>query len=105
MTKEEFQELLRRYKVGDCSLDEIQQINNWFNRISKDDLELNEFEKSHVHDRMLSAVRKSLPSQEKQIRKGPTPFFLLKIAASLLLAVLAVYAISRIRQSVPSGSL
>jgi transmembrane sensor len=105
MTKEEFQELLRRYNAGDCSLDEIQQINNWFNKISDESLELNEFEKTHVQERLLAAVRRNLSSQEKQIRKVSAPFFLLKVAAALLVIILAVYAVSSIRQFVPSDSL
>jgi transmembrane sensor len=105
MTKEEFQELLRRYKAGDCSLDEIQQINNWFNKISDENLELNEFEKGHVRERMLSAIREGRPFQTKQVRKGPAPFFLLKVAASLLLVAMVVYLVSRKSQFVQSEGL
>ena len=104
MTKEEFQELLRRYKTGDCSLDEIQQINNWFNKISDDKLELNEFEKAHVRERMLASLGKHLPSQTKDSRKGPDPFLLLKVAAGLLVLVLVIFAVKR-GQEEPSESL
>ena len=59
MTKAEFQELLQRFKEGKCSLEEIQLINNWFNNISDESLELNEFEKAHVNKRMLSKIKQT----------------------------------------------
>mgnify|MGYP003575401858 CR=1 FL=1 len=45
MTKEEFEELLQRYKEGSCSLEEIQKVDYWFSKISSEDLELNEKER------------------------------------------------------------
>ena len=61
MTKEEFQELLQRYRNGNCSEEEIQKINNWFSKISDENLELNEWEKAEVSERMLSAIRQTFP--------------------------------------------
>ena len=91
MTKEEFQELLKRYRTGDCTLEEIETINKWFGKIADDNLELNEFEKARINDRMLSSIRKSLPSgrDEKTIR--PVVPLVLKIAAGLLLTIMVGY--------------
>ncbi len=66
MTKEEFQELLKRYKEGSCSLEEIQKINYWFAKISDEDLELNPQEKEQISQRILSTIRQALPSARKQ---------------------------------------
>ena len=91
MTKEEFQELLKRYKEGSCSLEEIQKINYWFAKISDEDLELNQVEKEQISQRMLSNIHQALPSAKKQKSIRPTGFLALKIAASLIIAVLVTY--------------
>ncbi len=92
MTKAEFQELLQRFKDGKCSLEEIQLINNWFNNISDESLELSEFEKAHVNERMLSMIKQKLPSAAgKTTRPGQTGMFMLKVAASLLFATFLIY--------------
>ena len=92
MTKAEFQKLLQRFKEGKCSLEEIQLINNWFNNISDESLELNEFEKAHINKRMLSKIKQALPSAaEKNTRTGRTSMLMLKVAASLLLATVLFY--------------
>ena len=99
MTKEEFQELLKRYKEGSCSLEEIQKINYWFAKISDEDLELNQLEKEEISRRMLSTIQKALPSARKQPIRRLSGFLPLKIAASLALAALVVYLL------VPRGAL
>ena len=92
MTNEEFQELLQRFKEGKCSLEEIQLINNWFNNISDESLELNDFEKAHVSERMLSRIKQKLPSAaEKTTRSGHTSMLMLKVAASLVFATFLFY--------------
>ena len=48
MTKEEFQELLKRYREGSCSLEEI-KINYWFAKISDEDLELDPGRKKEIN--------------------------------------------------------
>lgn len=91
MTKEEFQDLLKRYTEGQCSLEEIEKINQWFARIQDEQRELNEFEKSHVKDRMLATIREKLPSSSsgRPVKRIlPT---LLKIAATLLLLAVVGY--------------
>ncbi|HMG93052.1 MAG TPA: FecR family protein [Chryseolinea sp.] len=92
MTKAELQELLQRSKEGKCSLEEIQLINNWFNTISDESLELNEFEKAHVNKRMLSTIKQELPSATQKTTRPRQPGMLvLKVAASLLFATFLFY--------------
>jgi transmembrane sensor len=92
MTKAEFQVLLQRFKEGKCSTEEIQLINNWFNSISDESLELNEFEKAHINERMLSKIKQSLPSAaQKTTRLGRPRMLMLKVAASLLFATFLFY--------------
>ena len=91
MTKEEFQELLKRYKEGSCSLEEIQKINYWFAKISDEDLELNPVEKEQISQRLRSNIRQILPSARKQKSIRHSGFLMLKIAASLIIVVLVTY--------------
>ena len=91
MTKEEFQELLKRYKEGSCSLEEIQKINYWFAKISDEDLELNPLEKEQISQRLRSNIRQALPSARKQENIRHSGFLMLKIAASLIIVVLVTY--------------
>ena len=91
MTKEEFQELLKRYKEGSCSLEEIQKINYWFAKISDEDLELNPLEKEQISQRLRSNIRQALPSARKQKSIRHSGFLMLKIAASLIIVVLVTY--------------
>src|SRR5688572_19112496 len=91
MTKEEFQELLKRYKAGSCSWEEIQNINYWFAKISDEGLELNPLEKEQIRQRLRSNIRQALPSAKKQKSIRPNGFLVLKIAASLIIVVLVAY--------------
>ena len=91
MTKEEFQELLKRYKEGSCSLEEIQKVNLWFTKISDEDLELEAAEKDQIRQRLLSNIRQALPSARKRESIRPSGFLVLKIAASLLIVMLVTY--------------
>src|SRR5688572_6402926 len=91
MTKEEFQELLKRYKEGSCSLEEIQKINHWFAKISDEDLELNPLEKEQISQRLRSNIRQVLPSTRKQKSISPSGFLMLKIAAGLIIVMLVTY--------------
>ena len=94
MTKEEFHNLLQRYLKGECSLQEIHQVDNWFAKISDESLELNESEKKQVNDRMLSAIRRQLPPAKERDKRKPLPFLMLKIAAGLLLTLLVAYLLA-----------
>jgi transmembrane sensor len=94
MTKDEFQQLLQRYKEGNCSLEEIQQIDQWFDKIANDGFELSEGEKQQVRLRMLSNIRQPLHTVhvEKQPRRIK-PFYsvALKVAASVSILMLVGY--------------
>jgi transmembrane sensor len=113
MTKEEFQDLLSRYTAGKCSLEEIEKVNNWFSKMSDENLELNEFEKSHVNERMLANIRKRLPSagtSGSTLKRNYFPNIAKLAAAILVVAIVGYYSIpglspsgmSRVSQSKPS---
>jgi transmembrane sensor len=104
MTKEEFQDLLKRYTAGQCSLEEIEKINIWFSKIADEKLELNEFEKSHVSERMLANMRKKLPSANpgSNVKRSLIPTILKVAAAVLLIAVVGFYTLPRLFPAKPS---
>lgn len=91
MTKEEFQDLLQRYRKGNCSVEEIQKINEWFVKISDKNLELSEEEKEQVSERILSSVNLAFPFQVEEKKINPNRFLVLKIAASFLVIFLVGY--------------
>jgi transmembrane sensor len=104
MTKAELQVLLQRYKEGKCSLEEIKLIDKWFNTISDESLELNEFEKAHINERMLSKIKQNLPSAtQKTTQRGRAGMLILKVAASLLLATFLFYLFVGENPLKPSG--
>ena len=93
MTKEEFQQLLQRYKQGSCSLDEIKKIDSWFAKIAKDNLELDPLEQAVSRERMLSAIRQGLSSERKSTNIMLIGSRVLKVAAVLVITVLVVYLV------------
>ncbi|HEY5822908.1 MAG TPA: FecR family protein [Cyclobacteriaceae bacterium] len=93
MTKDEFQKLLQRYRAGNCSEDEIVKINHWYDRISDDHLELNEWEKADVKGRIRSHLDDTLGADHKKPQIKQPVFVTLKIAASFLVLVLVGYSI------------
>ncbi len=105
MTKEEFEELLTRYKTGNCSEAEIEKINAWFERISNDKLALSGEEKEQVHKRMLHYIRHSLPSAIEVKRISSQRFLLFKIAAGLTLLALISYLLVHRAVVLPSQDL
>lgn len=103
MTKEEFQDLLKRYTAGKCSLEEIEKINHWFSKIGDESRELNDFEKSHVNERILLNIRQKLPSASPARPNRNYTSLALKIAASaLLIAVVGYYTLPELVSSVPA---
>lgn len=103
MTKEEFQELLQRYRAGNCSLEEIKKIDDWFSKISDENLTLSEWEKAQLNERMLSAIQQTLPDAIDQKKKNIHLFLLLKVAASFLILLLVVYLLVPRAPSIQSG--
>ena len=103
MTKAEFQDLLQRFKEGKCSPEEIQHMNKWFNTISDESLELNEFEKAHINERILANLKQNLPSAAQKTKRTQTGMLMLKVAASLLLAAFLFYLFVGENPLKPSG--
>lgn len=91
MTKEEFQDLLLRYKTGNCTAEEIQKINNWFAKISDESLELSDVDKTEMSERMRGSFRRRFSKSTETKRINPHRFLVLKVAASLLLCMLVAY--------------
>lgn len=105
MTKGDFHQLLQRYKEGKCSIAEIQKINEWFDKISDDDLELKEWEKAQFENRIFLNMRQSL-SGAKEKRKVKSPAFnILKIAAGLSIIVLVAYLLIDRKAIAPTEKL
>ncbi len=90
MKKEEFQELLHRYRDGNCSLEEIQKVNNWFDYISDENKELSEEEREQVNLRIRASIQQTLPGFQPA-KAGNQRFMVLKIAAGFLFAMLLTY--------------
>jgi ferric-dicitrate binding protein FerR (iron transport regulator) len=105
MTKEEFQDLLLRYRKGDCSVEEIQKINEWFVKISNKNLELSEAEKEQVSERILSSVQHAFPFQVEEKKTNANRFLILKIAASFLAIFLVGYFFAPRAPGPPSKDL
>ena len=93
MTKDEFQKLLKRYKAGSCTSEEIQKINDWFATISNDNLELNNLEKKQVKARILSTIRQPILYVNKEEKTKSPALTMLKIAASVALLMLVAYVL------------
>lgn len=105
MTKEEFQDLLHRYKAGSCSLEEAQKISSWFTKIANEKLALSESEKELVGDRMLNAIRQERSGASGEKRLNSHHFLILKIAASLLLIGTVVFLLIPRMTIIPSDKL
>lgn len=93
MTKDEFRQFLQRYKKGDCSAEEVMQVERWFAEISDDDLELSEVEKAEVRNRMLQNIRPALRSNDRRLRLGGWRIW--RVAASITVFMIAGYALVR----------
>ena len=86
MNRHDFDILLQKYLAGECSEEEVRQVEVWSeNMLSQSKLQLSQAEKSNLERRLWKKVSAVLPGR-RGIRK--TFFsFRLGIAASLLLAV------------------
>jgi transmembrane sensor len=89
MTQDEFRQLLRRYKEGNCSAEELRKIDVWFGRIADDDRGLPEWEKSRMRQKMLRNMRPHLKGKERALRADGWRVW--KIAASVAAIMLAGY--------------
>ncbi len=97
MTQEEFQKLLKRYRAGNCSEDEIQMIEAWFKKIEHD-VELSDIEKSDIRSRMRGKLKHAIakPNHARRNVLG-SPFF--RIAASVSLLIIAGYFFYQLKSS------
>jgi ferric-dicitrate binding protein FerR (iron transport regulator) len=104
MTKAELQELLRRYRAGICSPEEIQRVKDWFDSIGDENLELSEVEKMEVKEEILAAIRKTQGTSTEPRKSRSLIFPIAKAAASIALIVVGGYiAVTRYWiRSVPS---
>jgi transmembrane sensor len=93
MNKEDFQELLKRYKEGSCSPEEIQKINYWFENISNENLDLTPVEKDQISQRILSQIRQPGGAGAIQKNRKTSGFLMLKIAAAITLVIVAGYVL------------
>lgn len=86
-----FHNLLVRYVNGDCTAEEIEKVNRWYEEIEDNDLHLEVGEKQAVRARMLTNIRKSLAEHHRPASKHRylfTPTFI-KVAASISVVVVS----------------
>ncbi|HEX8038456.1 MAG TPA: FecR domain-containing protein [Chryseosolibacter sp.] len=86
-----FHDLLVRYVNGECTEEEKEKINRWYEEIADNALELDEHEKSATRERMLSNIRRSLaeerlPAPRRRYLLTPV---LVKAAAAVVVLVVA----------------
>ncbi|HET9487965.1 MAG TPA: FecR family protein [Chryseosolibacter sp.] len=86
-----FQNLLVRYVKGDCTAEEIEKVNRWYETIADNTLHLEPDEKQAIRTRMLSNIRKSLAEHNRPVRKHRYLFThtLVKVAAAVILVVVS----------------
>lgn len=92
-----FHHLLVRYVNGECTEEEIEKINRWYEEIADDAVGLEEHEKAATRERMLSNIRQSLA--EKGLPAGRqryllTPVFIKVAAAVVMVAVAGMWLFS-----------
>lgn len=86
-----FQNLLAKYLKGNCTAEEIESVNRWYEEIADNNLDLEQDEKQVMRTRMLSNIRESLarhnrPARRHRYLSAPS---LIKVAASVALLAIA----------------
>lgn len=101
MDKKDFQLLLRRYRNGKCTEDEIQKVDLWFDKIDDSDLELNEFERGVIRNEILKELQSAIEDRgsEKNKEHRLFSYTFLKVAAVLTVFLSAGYYLLFISQS------
>jgi transmembrane sensor len=86
-----FHDLLVRYVNGDCTAEEIERVNRWYEEIADNALHLEAGEKQATRARMLSNIRKSLAEHDRPVRKHRYLFIptLVKVAAAVAVVVIS----------------
>jgi transmembrane sensor len=86
-----FHDLLVKYVNGDCTAEEIEKVNRWYEEIEDDALHLDPDERQGTRARMLSNIRKSLAEDHPPVTRHrylSTPTFI-KVAAAVLVVVVS----------------
>src|SRR5687768_17626344 len=86
-----FHDLLVRYVNGDCTAEEIEKVNRWYEEIADNALHLEVEEKLATRARMLTKIRKSLAEHNHPV-PGHRHLFtnsLLKVAAAVVVLIVA----------------
>lgn len=86
-----FHDLLVRYVNGDCSAEEIEKVNRWYEEIEDESFHLDAGEKQETRARMLSTIRKSLAKDNRPLATHRYLWLRwpVKVAASVLVVVLS----------------
>lgn len=102
-----FHDLLVRFVNGDCTSEEIEKVNQWYEKIADRDLQPDAEEKTLIKARMLENIQKMLPAQDKPLRKHryllAHPVF--KVAAAVLLVAVCGLWLSIGNDSLPDNPL
>ena len=93
MDKKDFKLLLRNYRNGKCTEEQMQQIDIWFDKIEDKDVELNEFEKEALSNEIMKGLQLSGEHDDaKKIKPHHIfSFTFLKIAATVTIFLAVGY--------------
>lgn len=91
-----------RYVNGNCTAEEIEKINRWYEEIGDKELQLDEVEKKVMKARMLANIRKALPDHHKPLGKRLYLLAhpLIKVAAAVVLGICCLWIFAD-RDSLP----
>ena len=86
-----FHDLLVRYVNGECTSEEIEKVNRWYEEIADDAFHLEVGDKLATRARMLANINKSLAERDRPVGKRRFLFThtLVKVAAAILVAVVS----------------
>lgn len=96
-----FHDLLVRYVNGNCTPEEVEKVNQWYQEIADNKLYLETEEQEVIRNRMLAKIHKSLAGDARSLAKHRyilPPAFLRVAAVVLLLLVSGVWLFTRTRQ-------
>ncbi len=93
MTTEEFQELLLRYKQGNCSAEEVRKIENWFSELnSVSEVSVSDEEKELLEKAIWQVVRGNMAAAKKRNSRPDGSWRLYSAMAAAVLLVIALVA-------------
>ena len=93
MDKKDFKLLLRNYRNGKCTKEQMQQIDIWFDKIEDKDVELNEFEKEALSNEIKIGLQLSGGHDDSKKNKPHHIFSItfLKVAATVTIFLAVGY--------------